>query len=117
VTADTPAIFAQAGGVALKVVAVTQPVAPARRWASLFQGLDDHDARRIEGTKIAAASGTILQYIAIQALNGSDGGWKNATIVNLNPALALAALTSNSVQAAVLIQPTSPRPWSRARRY
>jgi sulfonate transport system substrate-binding protein len=59
----------------------------------------------LKGTKIAAASGTILQYIAIQALNISDGGWKNATIVNLNPALALAALTSNSVQAAVLIQP------------
>ena len=49
--------------------------------------------------------GVGVGFVAIQALNGSDGGWQNATIVNLNPALALAALTSNSVQAAVLIQP------------
>jgi sulfonate transport system substrate-binding protein len=106
VTADTPAIFAQAGGVALKVVAVTQPVAPGASLGLVVpKGSTITTLGGLKGTKIAAASGTILQYIAIQALNGSDGGWKNATIVNLNPALALAALTSNSVQAAVLIQP------------
>lgn len=106
VTADTPAIFAQAGGVPLKVVAVTQPVAPGASIGLVVgNGSTITSLGGLKGTKIAAASGTILQYIAIQALNGSDGGWKNATIVNLNPALALAALTSNSVQAAVLIQP------------
>ena len=106
VTADTPAIFAQAGGVPLKVVAVTQPVAPGASLGLVVpKGSTITSLGGLKGTKIAAASGTILQYIAIQALNGSDGGWKNATIVNLNPALALAALTSNSVQSAVLIQP------------
>ena len=106
VTADTPAIFAQAGGVPLKVVAVTQPVAPGASFGLVVpKGSTITSLGGLKGTKIAAASGTILQYIAIQALNGADGGWKNATIVNLNPALALAALTSNSVQAAVLIQP------------
>jgi sulfonate transport system substrate-binding protein len=106
VTADTPAIFAQAGGVPLKVVAVTQPVAPGASLGLVVpKGSTITSLGALKGTKIAAASGTILQYIAIQALNGSDGGWKNATIVNLNPALALAALTSNSVQSAVLIQP------------
>ncbi len=106
VTADTPAIFAQAGGVPLKVVAVTQPVAPGASLGLVVpKGSTITSLGGLKGTKIAAASGTILQYLAIQALNGSDGGWKNATIVNLNPALALAALTSNSVQAAVLIQP------------
>jgi sulfonate transport system substrate-binding protein len=105
-TADTPAIFAQAGGVPLKVVAVTQPVAPGASLGLVVpKGSTITSLAGLKGTKIAAASGTILQYIAIQALNGSDGGWKNATIVNLNPALALAALTSNAVQAAVLIQP------------
>ena len=105
-TADTPAIFAQAGGVPLKVVAVTKPVAPGASLGLVVpKGSTITTLGGLKGTKIAAASGTILQYIAIQALNGSDGGWKNATIVNLNPALALAALTSNSVQAAVLIQP------------
>lgn len=105
-TADTPAIFAQAGGVPLKVVAVTKPVAPGASLGLVVpKGSTITTLGGLKGTKIAAASGTILQYIAIQALNGFDGGWKNATIVNLNPALALAALTSNSVQAAVLIQP------------
>lgn len=105
-TADTPAIFAQAGGVPLKVVAVTQPVAPGASLGLVVgKGSTITSLGGLKGAKIAAASGTILQYIAIQALNISDGGWKNATIVNLNPALALAALTSNSVQAAVLIQP------------
>ena len=105
-TADTPAIFAQAGGVPLKVVAVTQPVAPGASLGLVVpKGSTITSLGGLKGTKIAAASGTILQYIAMQALNGADGGWKNATIVNLNPALALAALTSNSVQAAVLIQP------------
>ena len=106
VTADTPAIFAQAEGIPLKVVAVTQPVAPGASLGLVVpKGSAITSLGGLKGTKIAAASGTILQYIAMQALNGSDGGWKNATIVNLNPALALAALTSNSVQAAVLIQP------------
>jgi sulfonate transport system substrate-binding protein len=105
-TADTPAIFAQAGGVPLKVVAVTQPVAPGASLGLVVpKGSTITSLAGLKGAKIAAASGTILQYVAIQALNGSVGGWQNATIVNLNPALALAALTSNSVQAAVLIQP------------
>lgn len=106
VTADTPAIFAQASGVPLKVVAVTQPVAPGASLGLVVpKGSTITSIGGLKGTKIAAASGTILEYVAIQALNGADGGWKNATIVNLNPALALSALTSNSVQAAVLIQP------------
>ena len=106
VTADTPAIFAQAGGVPLHVVAVTQPVAPGASLGIVVpKGSSISTLGALKGVKIAAASGTILQYVAIQALNGAVGGWQNATLVNLNPALALAALTSNAVQAAVLIQP------------
>jgi sulfonate transport system substrate-binding protein len=105
-TADTPAIFAQAGGVPLKVVAVAQPVSPGASIGLVVpKGSTITSLAQLKGSKIAAASGTILQYLAIQALNADDGGWKNATIENLNPALALSALTSNSVQAAVLIQP------------
>lgn len=106
VTADTPAIFAQAGGVPLKVVAVTQPVVPGD-WLGIvvLKGSSITSLAQLKGQKIAAASGTIMQYLAIQALNGSIGSYNNATLVNLFPSLALSALTSGSVQAAVLVQP------------
>jgi len=60
--------------VALKVVAVTQPVAPGASLGLVVpKGSTITTLGGLKGTKIAAASGTILQYIAIQALNGSDG--------------------------------------------
>jgi len=105
-TADTPAIFAQAGGVPLKVVAVAQPVAPGASLGLVVpKGSTITTLGGLKGQKIAAASGTILQFVAIQALKSALGSWQAATLVNLPPTLSLSALTSNSVQAAVLIQP------------
>jgi sulfonate transport system substrate-binding protein len=105
-TADTPAIFAQAGNVPLKVVAAAEPVNPGSAIGivvaknSPITSLAD-----LKGATIAVADGTILQYVAIKALNNNAGGFQNATLDNLAPPLELSAIGSGSVQAAVLIEP------------
>jgi len=96
VTADTPAIFAQAGGVALKVVAVTQPVAPGASLASLFPRLDDHDARRIEGHEDCGGQRHDSSVHRDSGAQWLRRGLEERDHCQLNPALALAALTSNS---------------------
>jgi sulfonate transport system substrate-binding protein len=105
-TADTPAIFAQAGNVPLKVVAAAEPVNPGSAIGIVIpKGSTITSLSQLKGTKIAVADGTILQYVAIQALNNNDGGFQNATLENLSPPLELSAFGAGSVQAAVLIQP------------
>jgi sulfonate transport system substrate-binding protein len=105
-TADTPAIFAQASGVPLKVVAVSEPVNPGSAIGIVVaKNSSITTLSQLKGAKIAVADGTILQYVAIQALNGFAGGFQNATLENLAPPLELSAFGAGSVQAAVLIQP------------
>ncbi|MCU1490393.1 MAG: aliphatic sulfonates family transporter, periplasmic ligand-binding protein [Acidimicrobiaceae bacterium] len=105
-TADTPALFAQAGHVPLKVLAVASPVDPGAEVgivATKSSGITN--VSQLKGKSVATTSGTILQYLAIRALNESGVGYGNVKIDNLAPTLALSAFQSGSVQAATLIQP------------
>lgn len=105
-TADTPAIFAQAANVPFKVVAAAEPVNPGSSIGIVVpKGSQITSLSDLKGATIAVDDGTILQYVAIQALNADAGGFANATLDNLAPPLELSALGSGSVQAAVLIQP------------
>jgi sulfonate transport system substrate-binding protein len=105
-TADTPAIFAQAGNVPLKVVAAGEPVNPGSAIGIVVaKNSPITTLADLKGATIAVADGTILQYVAIQALNNNAGGFQNATLDNLAPPLELSAFGAGSVQAAVLIEP------------
>jgi len=89
VTADTPAIFAQAGGVALK----SSP-SPSRSAPGASLGLvvpKGSTITTLGGLKARRLRRPAARFFSTSRFRRSMArrGWKNATIVNLNPALAL----------------------------
>lgn len=106
VTADTPAIFAQAQGVKFKVVAATLPALPGADFSIVLpKGSTITSLAQLQGKTISAQTGTINEYFAIEALKSAGLAANAVTIDNLTPTNALAALASGAVAAAVLPEP------------
>jgi len=96
-------------GVALKVVAVTQPALRARRGPRCSQGSTIHSS---EALKRARRFGGQRHDSSVHRDSGpmAPGGWKNATICQPQSRHTRArGADFNSVQAAVLIQPLPRR--------
>jgi sulfonate transport system substrate-binding protein len=102
---DPPPIFAQAAGDNIKIVGAQEPLDPATQsnFAIVVQPKSSiNSVADLKGKKVSLLNGTILQYIAIQALLKSGLSYSDITPVNVNPPSgATAALKRGSVDALV----------------
>ncbi len=106
VPADTPVIFAAEQGVNLKVVAVDKPNLPGADFAIVVpKGSAITSLAQLKGHSVSVQTGTINEYLLVEALKSAGLSVSDITEDNLTPALAEAALANGSVQAAVLPQP------------
>lgn len=105
-TADTPAIFALAGGIPVKVVAAKQLPATVST-VELFTAPDSaiNSVADLAGKKVALTEGTILQYTVIRALEKAGLTYQDIEVVNLPPADAATAFQSGDVDAVAALDP------------
>jgi sulfonate transport system substrate-binding protein len=105
-SADTPAIFSEEQGVKFKTVGVFVPALPGADFSIVLpKGSTITSVAQLKGLTISAQTGTINEYVALQALAAAGLSEKDVTIDNLTPTNAEAALASGAVQAAVLPEP------------
>jgi len=105
-SADTPAIFSEEQGVKFKTVGVFLPAQPGADFSIVLpKGSTITSVAQLKGLTISAQTGTINEYVALQALAAAGLSEKDVTIDNLTPSNAEAALASGAVQAAVLPEP------------
>jgi sulfonate transport system substrate-binding protein len=102
---DPPPIFAQAAGDAIKIVGAQEPENPATEssFAIVVQPSSPiRSLKQLKGKSVSLLNGTILQYIAIRALQKAGLNYSDITPVNVNPPSAgAAALEKGSVDALV----------------
>lgn len=106
--ADTPAIFAQVGGIPIKVVGVQ---ASAKEGTSTVEIVTRPDSgitsvADLEGKKVALLSATILQYTVVRALEAEGLSYDDITPVELPLTDAAAALEKGDVDAVASLDPT-----------
>lgn len=106
--ADTPPIFAQAAGVEVSVVAMTQAPGGGRNIALLVQP-QSRITRAVDlrGKRIAIVPGTVTQYLLIRALAEAQVPLDEVESVALQAPDAVAALRRGDVDAAVLVDPSA----------
>jgi sulfonate transport system substrate-binding protein len=109
--ADTPMIFAQAGGVEAVIVSVSSNLVEGSSQVELVvpgdspaQGIED-----LRGQTIAMPEGTILQYSLIKMLQAAGMTYEDIVPVNLSPPDSATALESGEVQAASSLDPQRAR--------
>ncbi|WP_435736130.1 ABC transporter substrate-binding protein [Cellulosimicrobium sp. PMB13] len=106
--ADTPAIFAQVGGIPVKVVGVQRSVADGRSFVEIVtdpgSGIDD--VADLEGKKVALLPATILQYTVARVLEAEGLDYADITPVELPLTDAVAALAKGDVDAVASLDPT-----------
>jgi sulfonate transport system substrate-binding protein len=95
---DAPPVFAASGGEAIEIVGARQT--NGDQDALLVpKGSPITSIQQLKGKKIAYASGSSGNYNLLTVLNKASLTTKDVNLVNLQPADALAAFTSGSVEA------------------
>jgi sulfonate transport system substrate-binding protein len=107
--ADTPEIFAIAGGVGTTIVGGSIPADPGVSQMQILapEGSGIETVADLEGRSVAAADQTVLQYFLIKALEEDGLSLDDIEPVNLQPTDANAAYASGDVDAFVGIEPLS----------
>jgi sulfonate transport system substrate-binding protein len=95
---DAPPVFAASGGEAVVIVGARKTNGDQDALV-VPKGSPITSISQLKGKKIAYASGSSANYNLLTVLNKATLTTKDVSLVNLQPALALAAFTSGSVEA------------------
>jgi sulfonate transport system substrate-binding protein len=96
---DAPPVFAASGGEAVEIVGARKTNAGDQDSVVVPKGSPITSIQQLKGKKIAYASGSSANYNLLTVLNKASLTTKDVSLVNLQPANALAAFTSGSVEA------------------
>ncbi len=104
---DTPPIFAAAGGVDTKVVALARPKDKGSPYLQILVRGDSaiQTVADLKGKSVAVAQHTIMEYFLRRALEGEGLGIDDVKPAFLQPADAQAAYTSGNADAFVSLEP------------
>lgn len=105
--ADTPAIFAQVGGIPIKVVGVQASTKDGTSQVEIVANPDSgiESVADLKGKKVAILSATILQYTVVRALEEAGLSYDDITPVELPLTDAAAALAKGDIDAAASLDP------------
>ena len=95
---DAPPVFAASGGEAVEIVGARKTNGDQDALV-VPKGSPITSISQLKGKKIAYASGSSANYNLLTVLNKASLTTKDVSLVNLQPATALAAFTSGSVEA------------------
>jgi sulfonate transport system substrate-binding protein len=96
---DAPPVFAASGGEAVKIVGARQTTTGDQDAVVVPKGSPITSIQQLKGKKVAYGSGSSANYNLLTVLTKAGLTTKNVTMVNLQPASALAAFTSGAVDA------------------
>jgi sulfonate transport system substrate-binding protein len=96
---DAPPVFAASGGENVEIVGARTTPAGDQDAVVVPKGSSITSIQQLKGKKIAYGSGSSGNYNLLTVLNKAGLTTKDATLVNLQPAEALAAFTSGAVDA------------------
>jgi sulfonate transport system substrate-binding protein len=96
---DAPPVFAASGGESIEIVGARAVPSGDQDALVVPKGSPITSIQQLKGKKIAYASGSSGNYDLLTVLNKAALTTKDASLVNLQPAEALAAFTSGSVDA------------------
>ena len=96
---DAPPVFAAAGGEGVEIVGAREVPTGDQDALLVPKGSSITSIQQLKGKKIAYGSGSSGNYNLLTVLNAANLTTKDVTLVNLQPAEALAAFTSGSVDA------------------
>jgi sulfonate transport system substrate-binding protein len=96
---DLPPVFAAAGGEAITIVGARKTVSGDQDAIVVPKGSSITSIADLKGKKIAYGSGSSANYQLLTVLKKAGLTTKDVSLVNLQPADALAAFTSGSVDA------------------
>jgi sulfonate transport system substrate-binding protein len=96
---DAPPVFAASGGEGVVVVGARSVPSGDQDEVVVPKGSSITSIQQLRGKKIAYGSGSSANYHLLTVLSAAGLSTKQATLVNLQPAGALAAFTSGSVDA------------------
>ncbi|ACZ29464.1 aliphatic sulfonates family ABC transporter, periplasmic ligand-binding protein [Xylanimonas cellulosilytica DSM 15894] len=108
IQADTPSIFAQVGGIPIKVVGVQASVKTGESFVEIVANPDSGitSVADLKGKKVAVLPATILQYTVVRALEEAGLSYDDITPVELPLTDAPAALAKGDVDAVASLDPT-----------
>jgi len=96
---DAPPVFAAAGGEGVEIVGAREVPTGDQDALLVPKGSSITSIQQLKGKKIAYGSGSSGNYQMLTVLTAAGLTTKDVTLVNLQPAEALAAFTSGSVDA------------------
>jgi sulfonate transport system substrate-binding protein len=96
---DAPPVFAASGGEQVEIVGARSVPTGDQDALVVPKGSSITSIQQLEGKKIAYGSGSSANYHLLTVLNKAGLTTKDVTLVNLQPANALAAFTSGAVDA------------------
>jgi sulfonate transport system substrate-binding protein len=96
---DAPPVFAASGGEGVEIVGARETTTGDQDALVVPKGSPITSITQLKGKKIAYGSGSSGNYNLLTVLNKAGLTTKDVTLVNLQPAEALAAFTSGSVDA------------------
>ena len=96
---DAPPVFAASGGEAIEIVGARKTTDGDQDAVVVPKNSPITSIQQLKGKKIAYGSGSSANYNLLTVLTKAGLTTKDITLVNLQPALALAAFTSGSVAA------------------
>jgi sulfonate transport system substrate-binding protein len=96
---DAPPVFAAAGGEGVEIVGAREVPTGDQDALLVPKGSSITSIKQLKGKKIAYGSGSSGNYQMLTVLTAAGLTTKDVTLVNLQPAEALAAFTSGSVDA------------------
>ena len=96
---DTPPLFSAAAGSGIRIVAAESSGGDRAEAIVVPKGSSLHHLSDLKGKKVAFAQASAAQYTLLALLRRSGLSFSDITPVNLQPAQALAALASGSIDA------------------
>jgi sulfonate transport system substrate-binding protein len=96
---DTPPVFAAANHESIRIVAASSEQGDVADAIVVPPGSSVRSVAQLKGKKVAVAEGTSANYTLLRALKKAGLSWSQITPVYLQPAEALAALRSGSIDA------------------
>jgi sulfonate transport system substrate-binding protein len=96
---DAPPVFAASGGEAVEIVGARETPSGDQDAVVVPKDSPITSITQLKGKKIAYGSGSSANYDLLTVLDKAGLSTKQATLVNLQPAAALAAFTSGAVDA------------------